>query len=124
MIQTIREIFNAKIPLVHFLLVLVLSFLLSFLLCSSLYIFIIPIFYWFYFGEGETAARIVSLQFNNFILNWAALIVVVIITFRGLLRNVKRDLSKAKSYLLTGIIITGLYFFRFVIGEFLINLFQ
>ncbi|GEO02523.1 hypothetical protein AAE02nite_01870 [Adhaeribacter aerolatus] len=121
MVQTVREILNAKTPLIHFLLILVLSFL----LCSSLYILIIPIFYWFSFGEGESAARIASLPLNTFILNWAALIVVLIITFGRLKTNVKRDnLSKAKSYLLTGIIITGLYFFRLVIGESLINLFQ
>ena len=120
MIQTIRRIFNAEILLVHFLL----KFLLLFLLSSSLYILIIPLFYWFSFGEGETATRIANLPLNAFTLNWAALIVVLIITFSGIKRNVNRDLSKAKSYLLTGIIITGLYFFRFEIGEFLIILFQ
>ena len=109
MIQTIREILNAKIPVVHFLLTLI--------LCSSLYILIIPIFYWFSFGEGETAARIESLPFNTFISDWAALIIVLIISFSGLIRNIKRDLCKAKSYLLTAIIITGLYFFRFVTGQ-------
>jgi hypothetical protein len=120
MIRTIREIFNAKIPVTHFLLVLVLLFL----LCSILYILIIPIFYWIAFGEGESAAQIESLPLNTFILNWASLIVVLIITFTELIRNSKRDFNKAKSYLLNGIIITGLYFFRFEVGEFLINIFQ
>jgi len=120
MIQSIREIFNAKISVVYFLLVLVCLFL----LCSILYILIIPIFYWIAFGEGESAAHIESLPFNTFILNWASLIVVVIITFTEFIRNSKRDLSKAKSYLLNGIIITCLYLFRFEIGEFLIYIFQ
>jgi uncharacterized BrkB/YihY/UPF0761 family membrane protein len=120
MIQTIREILNAKIPVLHFMLVLVLLFLLF----SILYFLIIPIFYWITFGEGEAATQIASLPFNTFILNWAALIVVVIICFAELIRNAKRDISKAKSYLLNGLIITGLYFLRFEIGEILTNLFQ
>lgn len=118
--QTIREILNAKLPVVHFLLVLVLLFLLG----SILYMLIIPIFYWMAFGEGESAAQIEKLPLNRFILNWASLIVVLIIAILGLFRNSSRNLSKAKSYLVNGVIITCLYLFRFEIGEFLIHIFQ
>src|SRR5688572_7564986 len=119
--QSFKNIVTAKISTKHFLLVL----LLLFLFCSILYALIIPIFYWFAFGEGEIAAQIESLTINTIILNWGALIIALTISTFSLIKNLKvGSFSKAKSYLLSAPILIALYFFRFNIGEFLIDLFQ
>ena len=72
-----------------------------------------------------TAAQIENLPNNIFILNWAALMVVLMIAYLKLIKYTKeQELRKAKSYLVTALILIGMYLFRFQIGNFLIELFQ
>jgi hypothetical protein len=83
----------------------------------------IPLVYWFAFGEGETASRIVEIPINTFILNWGALLITLILCITAIsYNNRKGKVRKAKSYLLTAVIISVIYVFRTPIIDLFIGL--
>ena len=65
------------------------------------------------------------LPINVFIINWLPLATVLGAIALGYHKNIReKNLPKAKSFLLIGLIITGLYIFRIQVGIQLIELFQ
>jgi hypothetical protein len=113
-----RKILNAKISSRHFSAV----FIIALLFCSFLYIFGIPIIYWFAFGEGEASSRIDEIPINAFIQNWGALIVILLMCLVAWIYNInKQEFRFAKSYMITAIIILVIYIFRIPIAELLIG---
>ena len=121
MTHTNTKLLTSQTPKVHFILVLSIGLF----ICSFLYILGVPLIYWFAFGEGEVSARVGSQPFNIFVGNWGALITVLIIGGIGVIKNLRtKDFSHAKSYIISGLIIIGLYIFRSKIEEFLIGIFQ
>lgn len=61
-----KQILKSHISFWHFSLV----FITAVLLCTFLYVLVIPITYWLAFGEGAESASIESLPINIFIGNW------------------------------------------------------
>jgi hypothetical protein len=117
MLETIVNTLKSKTALVHFLLVL----LIALAFCLILYAQILPLTYWMLFGEGAESERIESLPINIFFGNWSALFMVLIFIFIRLYANLRiYNLVRAKSYLLTGIIIVTTYLFRNQILDFLL----
>lgn len=108
-IHHMKQILKSNISFWHFSLVLVLAVV----LCSFIYVLVIPIVYWLAFGEGAESARIESLPVNIFIGNWGALILVLAGATIALIFNARRqNFSHAKSYLLTIVVVFVLYLFR------------
>jgi len=71
------------------------------------------------------AATIERRPINIFIEDWGALILLLIFCAIGVIKNLRvNDFGHAKSYIITGLVIMGLYMFRFQIGDLLIGLFQ
>jgi len=104
-----EQIIKSKLSFWHFLLVLILAVL----LCTFLYLLVIPIVYWLAFGEGAESARIESLPVNIFIGNWGALILVLAGSTIALIFNSwRQNFMHAKSYLLTIVVVFVLYLFR------------
>lgn len=113
-----KQIFKSNISFLHFSLVLISSVL----LCTFLYVLVIPITYWLAFGEGAESARIESLPINIFIGNWGALILMLFVYAIPLAVNFKqKNFQYAKSYLITIIIVSILYLFRLQIGNLIIT---
>ena len=111
---------NSKLELKHFLS----TFLLGFILTSFIYILLIPLTYWGLFGEGEMASRITDRPLNFFIIEFGAMTLVLCICgILAFLTYKKGKISKTKSYILTGILLSIMFIFRFEIGNFIINLF-
>ncbi len=116
----INEVIKSKILVWHFLLV----FIASFMICALFYSLIIPIIFWMILGESAGSDRIADLPFNMFIGEWGALILTILPCIIFTLINLKElSFRKAKSYLLSGVIISTLYLFRIPIGDFLIQFF-
>lgn len=116
-----QELFKARLQLTHFLL----SLLTGLILLPFLYFFLIPLTYWFIYGEGQVAARIEEQPANVFIQDWGALIITVILYFIGLLNAFRFSRpSKAKSYAFVGLILILIYPFRREIGVFLFDFLQ
>jgi ABC-type Fe3+-siderophore transport system permease subunit len=112
---------NSKLNWKHFLLTLLLGFLLT----SFIYILFIPLMYWGLFGEGEMASRIMDRPFNSFITEFGAFILVLFICgILAFLSYRKSKISQTKSYVLTGILVSVLFILRFEIGNLIIELFQ
>lgn len=108
-VQVIAETLRAKTLTVHFLVV----FITALTTCWVLYVFVIPVLYWTSFGEGSVSEEIESLPVNIFIGNWGALIAVLLACAIGMYWQLKKNLyGQGKSFLLTGIILTAIYFFR------------
>ena len=104
-----KQILKSYISFWHFSLVLILAVV----LCSFIYVLVIPIVYWLAFGEGAESARIESLPINIFIGNWGALILVLAGSTIALIFNSRRqNFSHAKSYLLAIVVVFVLYLFR------------
>lgn len=121
MLDKINAIIKSKILIWHFLLV----FIGAFFICSLLYVLIIPIVFWMALGESAESDRIASLPFNMFMGEWVALILTILLCAILALINLKKlNLPRAKSYLLTAVIISILYLFRTKIGDFLFEIFQ
>lgn len=117
----INELIRSKVLVWHFLLV----FVCAFFICSLFYWLIIPIIFWMILGESAESDRIASLPFNMFIGEWSTLILIIFLSIVFILINLKRlNYQKAKSYLLTGIIISILYLFSYQIANLLIAVFQ
>lgn len=120
-LRAIKKALSAKTLAVHFLIV----FITALVICSLLYVFVIPVLYWMSFGEGAESERIESLPVNIFIGNWGALIVVLLACVTGIYFQLNRNLySQAKSFLLTGILLIVIYLFRFQIGDVVIGIFH
>lgn len=118
-VPVIRETLRAKTLIVHFFIVLITALT----TCSLLYVFVIPVLYWMAFGEGEASERIESLPVNIFIEDWGALIVVLAACAIGMCWQVNKDsYSRAKSFLLAGILLVLIYLFRSQIGDLLIRI--
>jgi succinate dehydrogenase hydrophobic anchor subunit len=116
-----QEIFKARLHLTHFLL----SLLTGLVLLPFLYFFLIPLTYWFIYGEGEVAAKVVEQPANVFLQDWGALIIAVFFYFIGLFNALRFSRpSKAKSYALVGLILIVIYPFRREIGDFLFDFLQ
>lgn len=117
---SLTQIGNSKLEWKHFLM----TFLLGFILTSFIYILLIPLTYWGLFGEGEIASRIENRPLNSFIIEFGALtLVLCICVILALLTYKKGKISKTKSYILTGILISIMFIFRVEIGNFIIELF-
>lgn len=117
----INEVIKSKILIWHFSTV----FITAFLICSLLYELIIPIIFWMILGESSESDRIASLSFNMFIGEWGALILTILLCIIFTIISLEKlSFQKAKSYLLTGVMISILYLFRIPIGDFLIEVFQ
>lgn len=119
MAHILKKILFFKTKIWHFFI----AFTLSFIFCSFVYAFLIPLFYFFRYGSGASASKISELPLHIFIENWFALIITVAILFLLLIRNIKMErLGYAKSYVLVIIAITILYLFKNPIGNTLIEL--
>lgn len=117
----ISEVIKSRILGWHFSAI----FISAFLICSLLYELIIPIIFWMALGESAESDRIASLPFNMFITEWAALILTILLCAILTLINLKKlNFQRAKSYLLTILIISILYLLRTQIGDFLFEVFQ
>lgn len=118
---SIKAILKSKIAWGHF----IFFFVISVILAPFLYILAIPLVFWGLFGSGAASARIEELPINTFIGEWAALIIVLMISLTGIFINLKQqDLGRAKSHLLTAAIIIGLYMLRKPILHVAFDLFQ
>jgi hypothetical protein len=107
-VTTIRKIVISKTIWSHLLLIL----LVEVMLAALLYVLVIPLVFWSIFGEGASS-RAYNLPINNFISEGAPLIVVLLLSTVHFARNVwKQELSRAKSYLITTVVVTVLYIFR------------
>jgi len=121
MLDKINAIIKSKILIWHFLLV----FIGAFFICALLYVLIIPIIFWMALGESAESDRIANLPFNMFMGEWVALILTILLCSIFTLINLKKlTFQRAKSYLLTAVIISILYLFRTQIGDFLFEAFQ
>jgi ABC-type Fe3+ transport system permease subunit len=111
---------DGKLNWKHFLLTLLLGFTLT----SFTYILLIPLTYWGLYGEGEMASRIIDRPFNSFIIEFGALTLALCICgILAFLSYRKRKISKTKSYVLTGVLLSIMFIFRLEIGDFIIELF-
>lgn len=110
-----NNVLNSKFLLGHFLFI----FLLSLILTTALYLFIIPITYWAWLGEGEIASQIESKPIHRFLEQWLALIIILSLLIGLLIYN--KNTSKAKSFLYTIIAIVLLYLFRIPIIDLIIS---
>ena len=120
MVSALRKLIKAKLPIVHFVTLSILSIL--FVLFS--YVFFIPLIYWTLYGEGETSAKVAEQPFNAFIYEWGALIIALClcgICFYRTLRHRKFD--RAKSYFLVAMLLLIIYTFRQEIGDYFVALF-
>ncbi|PWS28875.1 hypothetical protein DHW03_03305 [Pedobacter yonginense] len=92
------------------------------LLWAFLYVLAIPLTYWGLYGEGAESERIESLPIHEFILNWAALILVML-TGSGLLifNALRKNLRYAKPYLLAMMVVILIHIFRFEIDQLLFD---
>ncbi len=120
-VQVTKETLRAKTLTVHFFIV----FITALIICSLLYVFVIPVVYWMSFGEGAVSEQIESLPVNIFIGNWGALIVVLVACAIGMYWQLNKNLySRAKSFLLVGILLAVIYLFRVQIGNLVISVFM
>lgn len=120
MTDIIKKILLSKTKIWHFFI----AFTFSFIFCSFVYAFLIPLFHFFRYGSGASASRVSELPIHIFTENWFALIITLAILFLLLIRNVKMErLGYAKSYVLVIIAITVLYLFKNPIGNTFIELF-
>lgn len=120
MSSNLTQILNSKLELKHFLL----TFLLGFVLTSFIYILVIPLTYWGLFGEGQIASRVMDKPLNSFIIEFGALtLVLVICGILAFMTYKNGRISKTKSFILTGILISVLFMFRVELGNFIIELF-
>ena len=118
MMPRFSEITKARISIWHFLIV----FIATFLSCSFLYILAIPIFFWMVLGESAESDRIASLPFNVFLEEWLALILVLFSCLALFSINwYKSNLQRAKSYVLTAVIISICYLLRHQVAGFIIE---
>lgn len=120
MVNALRKIIKAELPIVHF---VTLSILLI-LFVSLLYVFFIPLIHWTLYGEGEISARVSEQPVNVFIYEWGALVIALClcgICFYRALQHRKPD--RAKSYFLAAILLLVVYIFRQEIGDFIFELF-
>jgi Sec-independent protein secretion pathway component TatC len=107
--HTIKSIFVTKTLYGHLLIRLV-------LFCVGAgvaYIFVIPLIFWSILGEGAGGDRIAEEPLNAFLFQYGALIIALLIIaiLTGL--NIKKtDFSKAKSYIIVGIVLIMLYLFK------------
>ncbi|POY34637.1 hypothetical protein C3K47_19305 [Solitalea longa] len=77
------------------------------------------------FGSGRESERIDGLPISVFITNWFPLIFLTLLMLVGFVKNLRTNqISKAKSYVLIGLISLIIYPFRLPILDFFINLFQ
>jgi hypothetical protein len=105
----VKKIFTRRTIWSHLLLVLVAQVILA----ALLYVLVIPLVFWSIFGEGASSERAYNLRINIFIIEGAPLIVVLLISAAYVAWNVwQQELSKAKSHLITAVIVTVLYIFR------------
>lgn len=108
-LNKIRVIVISKTIWSHLLFLL----LVEVMLAALLYVLVIPFVFWSIFGEGASSERTYNLTINSFISEGAPLIVVLLISAAYFTWNVwKQELSKAKSHLITAVIVTVLYIFR------------
>jgi hypothetical protein len=109
MLQKIVNTLKSKLVLIHFLLVS----LIAIVSCLILYAQILPLAYVIIFGEGANSERIESSPINILFSNWSPLFIVLLFLLVGLFTNIsKYNLARAKSYLLTAIVIVPIYLFR------------
>lgn len=121
MLDKINAIIKSKILIWHFLVI----FIGAFFICTLFFALIIPIIFWMSLGESAESDRLASLPLNMFIGEWGALVFTILLCVIFILINFKKlNFRRAKSYLLTGVIILILYLFRVHIGGFLIEVFQ
>lgn len=114
-----KKILSSKTSFAHLLIVVIIAFIIS----ALLFMFVIPVLYWFAYGEGAESARIEALPINTFILNWGALILTILISGMSMAYQYKKqNFRYAKSYLMTAIIISLLYLFRIPIADIFIGL--
>ena len=117
---SLTKILACKLEWKHFLITLLLGFIVT----SFIYILLIPLIYWGLFGEGEMASRIMAIPLNSFIIEFGALpLILFICGILALLSFQNEKISKTKSYILTGILISIMFTFRIEIGDFIIELF-
>lgn len=107
--NTIKSIFAAKMLYWHLVIRLVL-----FCFCVGLgYILVVPLIYWSILGEGAGGDRIAEEPLNAFLFQYGALIIaLLIIAILTGLSIGNKDFARAKSYVITGLIVTILYLFK------------
>ena len=120
MTADLKELIKARPPFVHFVCVSSLGLV----LVSLLYVFFIPLGYWSLFGEGEASARIAQQPINLFLQEWGALLIALLICGILFFRAYRLRPQKAKSYLLTAVVLLLTYPFRQEIGDFFFGLVQ
>lgn len=117
----LKNILFAKTKIRHFFI----AFISSIFFCSAVYILLIPLLYFSFFGSGESSSKITDLPINIFVQDWFALIITSALLFLLLIRNIKiENLAFAKSYLLIIIAIITLYLFKIPMGNKLIEIFK
>lgn len=90
----------------HFLFFLIIGVAYS----AFLYILVIPLIYFYNYGGGASSAGITNLLIHKFIVEWGALVFVLLTSLSCVYTNLKQqDLRRAKSHLLTAFIVTVLY---------------
>jgi len=106
---TIRNIISSKTKWWHLLFLLVVTVLST----AFIYIYLIPIIFWSVYGESASADRIASLPIFIFIGEWSPLIIAFSFLGFGLWLGIKgNNFSRAKSYLLTDLMLLPIYMFR------------
>lgn len=117
----IKDIIKSKTEWIHFLFFFIIGVSLS----AFLYVLVIPLMYWSIYGSGASSDEDVNLPVHVFIMEWGALIVVLLMSLSGIYINIKQqDLRRTKSHLLTAFIVTVLYLFRLPILTILFRVFQ
>ena len=109
LVKSVKAIVSSKTKWGHLLFFLVIEVVAA----ALVYIFIIPLVFWSLYGEGAASDRIGSLPVSIFISELGAFIIILLPCAIGFTLNVRRhDLRRAKSHLLTALIVTGLYLLR------------
>lgn len=118
---------NPKIPMKskYFYYNLLSISLIGFIFTSFLYVFVIPLIYFFSYGSGAASTTITQQPLHLFIQEWGALCIlltgIALITISAA-RSSK--LERVNAYVLAAILLTTLYMFRIPIGNLILNVCQ
>lgn len=116
----LKSILNSKTLIGHLLLRLLTMWI---LIGLTIYL-IFPLAFFFAYGSGATADRMIDLPISKIIVAMSPFLIGLAIVVSGLLKNEKKhNLSKAKSYIIIGLSLLILYPIRMQILDVVINIF-